>query len=81
MRYRRVGYVYPIVSSVVAVSAAAMSSADGLNTSPRAEGEVQLAAVVEDPILRLHIFRVDMREPTNAIVSLLGGHLESKRSK
>ena len=68
MRYRRVGYVYPIVSLVVAVSMAAMSSMDGLNTSPRAEGEVQLAAIVEDPILRLHIFQVNMHKPVNAIV-------------
>ena len=58
MRWGR--YVYPIGSSVVAV----------LTRGPRAGGEVQPAAVIEDPILQLHIFRVDMHEPVNAIVSL-----------
>ena len=36
-----------------------------------AEGEVQFAAVREDPILRFHICRVNMCEPADAIVSLL----------
>ena len=38
---------------------------DGLNTSPRAEGEVQLAAVIEDP------FFIDMHEQADAIIGLL----------
>ena len=41
-----------------------------------AEGDVQLAVAVEDPILRIHIFRVDKREPANAIVDVGGFGVE-----
>ena len=53
-------------------AAAAMGSTVGtvLTRGFGAEREVQLAAVVEDPKLRLHIFRVDMHEPANAIVDV-----------